>query len=230
MNRLRTISFAALILICALLAACGQASPVAGFPTDATHPQPVTRTFNGCPPTGDGGDTQLNTRKNRIDDGDNGHYFDVDFATLVALPFPQSVGRVQRGNWSPTDAAAVAQYEGVPVRTTGYILGVKHEGTESTNCHSTDDRDYHVWLGANTNDDRSLSMVIEITPRMQAQRRGWTSDALTNLKGQQVRISGWLLMDQEHPEQIGQTRATLWEIHPITHIELKNISGWSSMD
>jgi hypothetical protein len=31
----------------------------------------------------------------------------------------------------------------------------------------------------------------------------------------EVRIRGWLMLDQEHPEQIGKTRGTLWEIHPI---------------
>jgi hypothetical protein len=34
-----------------------------------------------------------------------------------------------------------------------------------------------------------------------------------------IRITGWHLYDQEHPEQIGKFRATLWEIHPIMKIE-----------
>jgi hypothetical protein len=45
-----------------------------------------------------------------------------------------------------------------------------------------------------------------------------------------VRISGWLLMDQEHPEQLGQTRASLWEIHPILHIEVNEGGSWQSID
>ena len=45
----------------------------------------------------------------------------------------------------------------------------------------------------------------------------------------QVRISGWLMLDQEHPEQIGKTRGTLWEIHPITRIEVKDANGWREL-
>jgi hypothetical protein len=220
-----------LVLVVAL-GACssGAASIVSGFPANPTHPAQQEITFHGCPPQGDGGDAILNKGKNRVDDGDNGRYFDVSLQTLLALPWPQSVGKQPRDSWSSTDAAAVAQYEGVPVRTTGYVLKAVHEGTESPNCHATDYRDFHVWLAVNAGDDRSKAMVIEVAPRVREQRSGWTISALEGLAGQQVRISGWLLLDQEHPEQIGQTRETLWEIHPIMHIEVNQNGNWLSID
>jgi hypothetical protein len=28
------------------------------------------------------------------------------------------------------------------------------------------------------------------------------------------------MLDQEHPDQLGKTRGTLWEIHPIMRIEV----------
>ena len=71
----------------------------------------------------------------------------------------------------------MAQDEGIAVRVTGYIAGVKHEGTESTNCHDVDNRDFHVWLVAQAGDDRSKSVVVEVTPRVNALRAGWTSSA-----------------------------------------------------
>jgi hypothetical protein len=219
-----------LFVVLLALAACGQESVAPGFPSNAVQPQPVTKDFQGCPPDGDGGDRTLNQLKNRVDDGNNGQYYDVDLGTLISLPYPQDVGRVARDNWSASDVSAIDQYEGVPVRAIGYMLNIKHEGTESTNCHSTDFRDYHTWVAPDPSDDRSASIVAEVTPRMQAIRSGWDSDSLAGLVGKQVRISGWLLMDQEHPEQIGQTRATLWEIHPITHIEVNNGVGWESID
>jgi len=38
---------------------------------------------------------------------------------------------------------------------------------------------------------------------------------------QQVRISGWLMLDPEHQDMIDEgLRSTLWEIHPITKIEV----------
>ncbi len=87
-----------------------------------------------------------------------------------------------------------------------------------------------MWLVAQASDDRSKSLVVEVTPRVQALRAGWTSSALSGMVGKQVRISGWLMMDQEHPEQIGQTRATLWEVHPILHIEENSNGSWTSID
>jgi hypothetical protein len=222
-------------LLCGILllfAGCGSPTTAVntGIPADAAHPTPVDHTFHGCPPTGDGGDTQLNVRKNRVDDGENGSYHDVAMATILALTWPKDIERTNRANWSASDAAAVAQDEGIAVRVTGYIAGVKHEGTESTNCHDVDNRDFHVWLVAQAGDDRSKSVVVEVTPRVNALRAGWTSSALSGMVGKQVRISGWLMMDQEHPEQIGQTRATLWEVHPILHIEENSNGSWTSID
>ena len=228
----------ALLLLVVVIAGCdidttgiyGPTVSPEAFPGNSAHPTPNTGTFQGCPPGGDGGDQLLNVRKNRTDDGENGTFHDVALDTLINLSYPQDVGRTLRKNWSASETDAVNQYEGIAVRTTGYIVGVKHEGTESTNCHSLDDRDYHIWLTVNPDDLRSKSLVIEVTPRVQDQRPGWTSTALSGLKGDQVRISGWLLLDQEHPEQIGQTRATLWEIHPIIHIEVYQGGIWQSID
>jgi hypothetical protein len=208
----------------------GPPSAPGAFPGNDAHPTPHSVSFNGCPPTGDGGDGALNTLKNRTDDGESGAFHDVDISTLINLSFPSDIGKTQRRNWSQSDISSVDQYEGIAVRAVGYIAGVKHEGTESTNCHSLDDRDYHVWLTPNPGDPKSKSMVVEVTPRVRAQRPGWTASALASLTGEQVRISGWLLLDQEHPEQIGQTRATLWEIHPILHIEVNQGGSWQSID
>lgn len=236
MKRLHVLLPVLLLMVVALVGCNVDTSGVHGttlsgsFPGNAAHPQPQKITFQGCPPDGDGGDRALNTLKNRIDNGEGGAFHDVSLTTLINLSFPQDIGRVQRANWSQGDVSAVNQYEGIAVRTVGYIAGVKHEGTESTNCHALDYRDYHVWLVVNAGDPRSKSMVIEVTPRVRDQRPGWTASALSGLVGQQVRISGWLLLDQEHPEQIGQTRATLWEIHPIIHIEVNQGGSWQSID
>lgn len=228
----RSVLIVLLAMALGVLAACGPQTQTitSGFPTNAQQPSPKEITFQGCPPTGDGGDTQLNTLKNRIDDGVNGSFNDVALSTLLSLDYPQDVGRTMRKNWTQADQSAVSKYEGVAVRTTGYILAVKHEGTESTNCHAVDYRDFHVWLAESASDSKAKALVVEVTPRVRDQRSGWDDQTLSGLKGQQVRISGWLLFDQEHPEQLGQTRATLWEIHPIIHIEVSQGGGWQSID
>jgi hypothetical protein len=39
------------------------------------------------------------------------------------------------------------------------------------------------------------------------------------------------MLDQEHPEQLGQTRVTLWEIHPIMQVDVdKSGQQWVKLD
>jgi hypothetical protein len=45
-----------------------------------------------------------------------------------------------------------------------------------------------------------------------------------------VRISGWLLLDPEHRAHLGKYRSTLWEIHPITRIEVFDGKNWIDLD
>jgi hypothetical protein len=223
-----------LCLVLALFAACSGgdiSGPTQGnFPANASRPQPHEETFHGCPAGGDGGDQVLNSFKNRIDDGDNGQYMDVSLDALLGLTWPSSIERVHMDQWSSSDSRQVTQFEGVPVRTSGYIIGVKHEGTESTNCHAVDYRDFHMWLAASPSASKDQSMVIEVTPRVRDVRPGWSTSTLEGLVGQQVLIEGWTMLDEEHPEQIGQTRETLWEIHPIMHIEVNQGGSWTSID
>ncbi len=220
--------FLALVLL--VVAACSLSTGSGGAPGGpiaSANITPNDPSFHGCPGQGDGGDAILNLFKNRTDEG---NYVSVPLADLLALTWPEGVERVDHANWTDSERAEIAKYEGAPVETTGYLLDYKHEGTESTNCHASNYRDYHLWLAENASDSKAKSIVIEITPRVQAERPGW-ADALKDLKGQHVRIQGWLLFDQEHPEQLGKTRATLWEIHPIMHIDLDQGGGnWVNVD
>jgi len=44
-----------------------------------------------------------------------------------------------------------------------------------------------------------------------------------------VRITGWLMWDYEHKEQLGNTRRTLWEVHPIHSIQVLSGSRWVTL-
>ncbi|HEX6964970.1 MAG TPA: hypothetical protein VF166_04155 [Gemmatimonadaceae bacterium] len=202
------------------------------FPTLAKKPTPVEITFKGCPPIGDGGDAALNRLKNRVDSAANA--VSVPFDSLERLPWPRSVDRKAREHWSRTEAAAVGRYEGLPLVVEGYLAAAKREGPESPNCHGADAglRDWHIWLTGTPTADRAGAVVIETTPRIRAAHRMWQLSRLTNAarRHQRVRISGWLMLDQEHPEQIGKTRGTLWEIHPITKIEIQQRGRWVALD
>ncbi|MFL6213665.1 MAG: hypothetical protein ACJ74J_07180 [Blastocatellia bacterium] len=207
--------------------------PRGGFPDMATKPKPKEVVYKGCPPEGDGGDPELNRLKNRVDEADQ--YFAVDFDSVVQLPWPKTIEHKDRDRWSAADTEAIARYEGIPISVEGFLASSKKEGPESCNCHgaNNDQKDFHVWLIKNAEADRSGSIVVEVSPRLRSQHPAWTTDALGRVarNDQRVRISGWLMMDPEHPDQIGKkTRGTIWEIHPITKIEVEQNGNWATLD
>ncbi len=209
-------------------AALPHARATAAIP--AAYPTPGEETYQGCPPQGDGGDTALNLLKNRID---LGRWHPVPLSSLLALAWPRAVEKARRSDWSPADAATVARDEGRPVVTEGYILLVRHEGPESPNCHDATARDYHTWLAASPGPlaARAHALIVELAPCVVALHPRWGTEAdILALKGKRVRISGWLMLDQEHPEQVGKTRGTLWEIHPVMTIAVWQGGRWVDLD
>jgi hypothetical protein len=75
--------------------------------------------------------------------------------------------------------------------------------------------------------------VVEVTPRARerAKRRGqdWSAEALgRELVGRRCRFEGWLLFDREHADESENIspgsprnwRATAWELHPVTAVEV----------
>lgn len=201
------------------------------FPEIGVKPHPVAKPFNGCPPEGDGGDPALNLLKNRTDEGD---YIPVTHESIVNLKWPNGVENRKRSRWTKADTEFVKRFEGTPVSLECYIQSAKLMGPESCNCHGAESnmRDFHVWLVKNPGDKKANSIVSEVSPSIRASHKQWTTKALNYLakKAYKVRISGWMLMDPEHPEQIGRTRATIWEIHPIMRIEVKDEGRWVDLD
>jgi hypothetical protein len=203
----------------------------AGLLNIPTKPQPREITFRGCPPGGDGGDPELNRLKNRVDEG---NYTPVPFDSIARLPWPSGVENNRRTRWSASDRAAVARYEGIPVAVEGYLAAAKLMGPESPNCHGADSefRDWHLWLVDSATQDRSRSVVVEVTPRVRPSHPAWKISTLNRLarSGDRVRVSGWLMLDPEHPDQVGKTRGTIWEIHPVMKMETSIRGRWVSLD
>jgi hypothetical protein len=126
------------------------------------------------------------------------------------------------------------------VDITGYVLDVKVGGIESCNCHSKtpDLRDTHIEITLSpSNTGPGDRFIAEITPRMRQMMKNqgidWSTQALEKtIKGKMVRIRGWLFYDAEHEQQsfandpddnigIKNWRATCWEVHPITFLEIQ---------
>ena len=145
----------------------------------------------------------------------------------------RSRGDSPSGTPEPEPASGTPEPEAAAETLEAEEAGAKREGPESCNCHSVEDKDYHLWLVADPHHDRSKSVVVEVSPRMLARHAELSFDHIRPLVDgrTKVRISGWLMLDQEHPEQLPgrgphTTRATLWELHPIAAIEVPQGDQW----
>lgn len=124
---------------------------------------------------------------------------------------------------------------------------------ESPNCHSwsEDDTDWHVALVADTSEAEERAVVVEPTPRTKRAHAAWTVSQVSKLairatphaapdpaNAVRVRVTGFLMLDPVHPTHIrGHCtascdtktffRATLWEVHPVTRIEVFRNGAWS---
>ncbi len=210
--------------------------PVATVTADhlrTPHPTPLVQPFDGCPPEGVGGDPGLNYLKNRIDVPRSYEDWTVD--QLLDLPYPPDVGRRRRANWPSAAKEVVQRYEGAPVRVVGYLIRQRKQGAESTNCGSTTSVDWHFWISAERGQLQAQSVVAEPTPRVLDVHPNWRPFLRSHklyAEGDEprIRLVGWLLFDQDHPEQLLVHRGTLWEIHPVTRIEVWDGSQWMDLD
>jgi len=51
------------------------------------------------------------------------------------------------------------------------------------------------------------------------------------LNHHRVRVTGWLMLDTQHvKDHDGGPRATLWEVHPITAVDVKSHGHWVKLD
>jgi hypothetical protein len=217
-------------------------------------PVPQSASFQSdegnCGETGDGGDADTNRRKNRTDIPTSYHL--VTWDAINNLNYAKGAPR-RRTGWTPAQLATITPFEGEAISVEGYLYKVKVEsssanatsGGESTNCHArlANDVDWHMPLTANVGEGQNVAVVVETTPRVRRQHSQWTtarlkpwtahigSTANASYNKQKIRISGWLMLDPEHKNMIDQgLRSTLWEIHPITRIEVWDSGQWVDLD
>lgn len=204
----------------------------AAAPPDTT---PKADALEDCPLGGDGGDHQLNEMKNRTH---SGNWKDVTVEDLLDLAWPEGIENRRRANW-PSEAIKEvrANEKKGAIRMTGWLAAAKKMREESCNCHSPTAVDYHLWLVDDVTkankEGRRESIVVETTPRVSSQHDGgWDLKRIRSVVENftPVRLSGWLLFDQEHPEQLDKTRGTLWEIHPIIEFEIQQDGEWVRLE
>ncbi|MDQ2744448.1 MAG: hypothetical protein M3Z66_19450 [Chloroflexota bacterium] len=213
----------AILALTLLLNACGHATiSIPG------KPRPQEETYHHCPAKGaPGGDPELDLLKNRIDLPP--HPQTWTFHRLLHLPWPKAVDGVAMKQWSVSERRQVDRYEGSGVRVVGYIASVSVLPIpESANCYGLGGFDTHLWLASRPRAPRKDSIVTEVTPRVEARESGFDEDQMDRLarEGAKVRITGWLFLDNRHDSAVEKIRATLWEIHPVTRIDVWRGGRW----
>jgi hypothetical protein len=231
-----------------------EGTPASAISSDWDKPAPQSASFESdegtCGETGDGGDSDTNRRKNRTDLPSSYHL--VTWDAINTLDYAKGAPK-SRAAWTQSQLATITPFEGAAITVEGYLYKVKVEsssinaksGGESTNCHArlANDVDWHMPLTANVGEEQDLAIIVETTPRVRRQHPRWTtaqlkpwtahvgSKANASYNQQKVRISGWLMLDPEHKDMIDEgLRSTLWEIHPITKVEVWDNGAWVDLD
>jgi hypothetical protein len=233
------------------------ASTVAAPPPPPGVTPPCTEdegSIDECPITGCGelGDGRLNTAKNQTSAPSSPVAMTLDEIRALHQPLHWNTG----ANRSSIQGAGK---EGTGVVVKGFLLKVKAEGKESCNCGlgRRIDTDVHLAVVSKLPDSETetaidnselTSITAEITPRVRGENEKWLFKNVNDLEGFYVRLTGLLMLDTKHIPQShllphertnhGLKRATNWEIHPVTKIEIctkskktcDNGTGWKNYE
>jgi hypothetical protein len=218
---------------------------------DAQHSRKTTsrkastsgvQSIRDCPDEGNGGDPNLNRRKNIRSDNHTATVRTISW--MKSLPDPKTF---QRGG-SRTELTRVG--EGKKVTVVAYALVARKGSKESCNCglSAPKDTDNHIVLVDPTIKNPSLahdetdSVTAEFTPRVRLDHpslAGAKLQALIQPKGRRlVRVTGLLLFDSEHFLGRHLKRHNNWEIHPVTQLDYcvaatcqdTGTVGWKSLE
>jgi len=189
-----------------------------------------------CPPEGKGGDPLANILKNRATAPSS--YQEMEVLPFLASHKPDMLTPKNRGQFTNQQMQAIETSEHEGVAISGYLLMAKKGGVDPANCNDKKRRNFQLWIAKIpethkklVKSERAEAVVAELTPLWQARHPGWSLRTLEKLakQGSKIRISGWAFYNAEHPEEIGKTRATLWEVHPVTRIEVWNNDHWQEL-
>jgi hypothetical protein len=86
-------------------------------------------------------------------------------AEMNTLPMPLEALRRKRVTWPARTRSEISALEQKGAVVEGFLIGVKQEGPETTNCRRQDLHDYHLWLVDAQAQIKAQAVVVETTPR-----------------------------------------------------------------
>lgn len=198
------------------------------IPVIQTEPKIAPELLAGIGLEGTGGDGLLNRQKNRLTRPKTVEDLTIQQLISIENDLLLQQGKRRREKWYPSAKLYAEQQEARGVRLTGYLLRAKQSGIESANGYIDSLRDYHLWIGDGPFALKNTTVIAEITPRWKVVHPEWKLKMFNKLAKQkaQVRVTGWLLWDQEHASEVSKSRGTQWEIHPVTQFEVWTGGKW----
>jgi hypothetical protein len=163
-------------------------------------------------------------------------------ASYTPITFEEMIALEPACPYRDSQAAEINRQEGRAVAMEGYLVEVKQLADGKTYLHLLRRGDIHLEIASapdfHPQEDSAHRVICEVTVPFQWRRKDWNLEGLAPLAGlvrddlighsypggtpggARVRISGDLLDDFVHCVAVGDTRATAWEIHPVTKIEV----------
>jgi hypothetical protein len=209
-----------------------EAAPADTISSDWEKPRPIIDSFqtqNGqCGLSGKDGTGSSAAWKNRIDEPHAPH--DISPVAMQSLPIPNV--SLQRQSWNRKQQDAISAFEGIPVRLAGYISSINVANPiagDPENCNSLDPADLN-WSVSLINGPSSIPAAI--TARTRRSHPRWTFSFLKPWVGTglPVRITGWLFFNNGARPLLNLEYQTLWQIAPITRIEVRQNGAWVNLD
>ena len=174
-------------------------------------------------------------------------YHAVTWDALAHLPWPRGATTHRQPSadgtpgWTQAQLDSIAPYEREALIVTGFVAKIRKQSSnqEATNCKWNGElnTDWHIEFVGNFSNGQAQSekeaVVVETTPRFKRVHPKWANfEQFANPahSTDSVRVSGWLMLDPEHKAHLGLYRQTLWEIHPITRLEVFQNGKWVDLD
>jgi hypothetical protein len=197
---------------------------------DATRVLPTFLSPSDVPVEGVGGDAEFNRQKNRT--SEPLQVEDVKLDGLIHLPIGGPVPW-NRSAWTEPIRKQVQEIETRAVRVEAYLAGARLGSPESSSgrVSKSEFESIHLSLVADPGLVESHAVIAVLSARIRADHPTWSLDTLRKFvaDGTQVRVTGWLLYNQQHFNQVGKWRATIIEISPVLDLEYRKRSSWRQL-
>ncbi|HXN06764.1 MAG TPA: hypothetical protein VN944_06850 [Nitrospiria bacterium] len=133
--------------------------------------------------------------------------------------------------FSPAQNEYLEKNENRAITLEGFLLDFSQEMEAEVPCKSPAKKELRLWVGAGPVQAKSYAVLVELPihskDKQDRAKLGRLQVALK--RNTKIKISGWVLYNPENPDQYGRIRGTLWEISPITRIEIWENGKWKEL-